>query len=366
MSAKLRVGVLFGGKSAEHEVSLRSAQNVIRAIDHDKYEVVPIGIDKDGRWFLGDEAKLLIEDDNPDLPKLNRSVHTMVVRPGHPDAAMVFANSSAGPIDVAFPVLHGPYGEDGAVQGMLRLAGIPCVGAGVLGSAVGMDKDVMKRLLRDADIPIAPFVTIRANGRDAVDFPFCERMLGNPMFVKPANLGSSVGVHKVRTAQEFTAALKDALSWDRKVIVEQNVVGREVECSVLGNDEPRASVIGEIVTEGGHDFYSYDAKYIDEKGAKLHIPADLPDEVSERLRELSIRTFEVLECSGLARVDSFVTEDGEIFVNEINTLPGFTNISMYTKLWEATGLSQTDLIDELIRLAIERHTAASELRTSRS
>ena len=362
---KIRVGVLFGGRSAEHEVSLQSARNVMRAIDKHKYEVVPIGIDKEGRWFLGDEAKLLVDEENPALVKLNRSSHDLAVQPGHPEAPLVFAGTDAGGVDVVFPVLHGPYGEDGAVQGLLKLANVPFVGAGVLGSAVGMDKDVMKRLLRDAEIPIAPFVTIRANGRDAIDFHTAARILGTPMFVKPANLGSSVGVHKVRTAQEFTAALDDAFQWDRKVVVEQNVDGREVECSVLGNDDPRASVIGEVRTQGGHDFYSYDAKYIDEHGAQLHIPADLDPKIADRVRELSIRTFEALDCAGLARVDSFVTEGGEIFVNEINTLPGFTNISMYTKLWEASGLTQTELIDELIRLAIERHAAECELRTSR-
>ena len=362
---KLRVGVLFGGRSAEHEVSLQSARNVMAAIDRNKYEVVPIAIDKDGRWFLGNAAKLLVDEENPALVKLNRSNHDLSVQPGHPEAPLVFAGTEGGAIDVVFPVLHGPYGEDGAVQGLLKLAGIPFVGAGVLGSAVGMDKDVMKRLLRDSEIPIAPFVTVRSNGRDAIDYHTVARMLGTPMFVKPANLGSSVGVHKVRTAQEFTAALEDAFQWDRKVVVEQNVVGREVECSVLGNDQPRASVVGEVRTQGGHDFYSYDAKYIDEQGAQLHIPADLEPRTAQRVRDLSIRTFEVLDCAGMARVDSFVTDSGEIFVNEINTLPGFTNISMYTKLWEATGLSQTDLIDELIRLAVERHAGEAELRSSR-
>lgn len=360
---KLRVGVLFGGKSAEHEISLQSARNVMRAIDRTKYDVVPIAIGKEGRWFLGDEAKLLAGGE--DAESVGSASDALVIRPGDPAAPLALADVTDGPLDVVFPVLHGPYGEDGAVQGLLELAGIPFVGAGVLGSAVGMDKDVMKRLLRDADIPIAPFVTIRTNGRNAVDFQTCERILGTPMFVKPANLGSSVGVHKVRTAQEFAEALQDAFAWDRKVVVEQNVTGREVECSVLGNDEPRASVVGEIVTQGAHDFYSYDAKYLDESGAKLHIPADLPEDVAERVRALSLRTFEVLECAGLARVDSFVTADGEIFVNEINTLPGFTNISMYTKLWEASGLTQTELIDELLALAIERHRAEGELKTSR-
>lgn len=363
---KLRVAVLFGGRSAEHEVSLRSARNVINMIDRDRYDVVAIGIDKEGRWFLGDEAKLLIDEQDPTLVKLNRASTDLVVQPGNAEAPLVPSDGTlGGSIDVVFPVLHGPYGEDGAVQGLLKLAGLPFVGAGVLGSAAGMDKDVMKRLLRDAGIPNADFVTIRAHERASVRYADVEAKLGTPMFVKPANLGSSVGVHKVRNAAEFDAALDDALSWDSKVVVEEMIVGREVECSILGNDDPRASVVGEIVTQGGHDFYSYDAKYIDEKGAQLNIPADLDPTVAERVRAISIEVYRVLECAGLARVDSFVTPDGEICVNEINTLPGFTNISMYTKLWEASGVSQTELIDELLRLALERHARESALRTSR-
>jgi D-alanine-D-alanine ligase len=364
---KKLVAVLFGGKSAEHEVSLKSAKNVIQMIDRDHYDVVAIGIDKEGKWFLGDEARLLIDEENPDLAKLNRAGSDLVVQPGSPESALapIEGGALSRPIDVVFPVLHGPYGEDGAVQGMLKLAGLPHVGAGVLGAAVGMDKDVMKRLLCAAGIANARFRTIRSHQRGDIDFDELAAELGTPMFIKPANLGSSVGIHKVRTAEEFSAGLDDAFSWDRKVIVEELITGREVECSILGNENPRASVVGEIVTQGDHDFYSYDAKYIDESGAALNIPADLEPEIAERVRTLSIEVYEVLECAGLARVDSFVTPAGEIFVNEINTLPGFTNISMYTKLWEATGMSQTDLIAELLRLAIERHANESKLRTSR-
>lgn len=364
--SKLRVAVLFGGKSAEHEVSLQSARNVIAMIDREKYEVVPIGIDKRGQWFLGDEANLLIDEGNPELVKLNRASDDLALQPGRDDSPLVLRDGDIGRIDVVFPVLHGPFGEDGSVQGLLQVADLPYVGAGVLGSAVGMDKEVMKRLLRDAGIPNADFVTIRRHQRADFDFTSVAGRLGTPMFVKPANMGSSVGVHKVRNAEEFEAALDDAFDWDRKVIVEETIVGREVECSVLGNEAPRASCIGEIVTQGAHDFYSYDAKYIDEEGAALHIPADLEDDVAERVRAISLDAYGALDCSGLARVDSFVTASGEIFVNEINTLPGFTNISMYTKLWEASGLTQTDLIDELIRLAIERHAQRAALRTSRS
>lgn len=362
---KKRVAVLFGGKSAEHEVSLQSARNVIQMIDPAKYEVVPIGIDKEGRWFLGEQAHLLIDEANPARVALQRAATDLVVQPGHADAPLASPGGELGRIDVVFPVLHGPYGEDGAVQGLLKLAGVPFVGAGVLGSAVGMDKDVMKRLLRDAGIPNARFVTLRAADRANASFEQIVTTLGTPVFVKPANLGSSVGVHKVLSAAEFEAALDDAFSWDTKVVVEEAIVGREVECSILGNDSPRASVVGEIETRHGHDFYDYDAKYIDPHGAALRIPADLDPAVSDRVRELSVRVFTVLECAGLARVDSFVTPSGDVIVNEINTLPGFTNISMYTKLWEASGITQRDLIDELLRLAIERHEREAKLRTSR-
>lgn len=363
---KLRVAVLFGGKSAEHEVSLQSARNVINMLDRDRYDVVAIGIDKEGRWFLGDEAHLLIDEQSPELVKLNRASGDLVVHPGGSDAQLMPVEGGGfGRIDVAFPVLHGPYGEDGAVQGLLKLAGIPFVGASVLGAAVGMDKDVMKRLLNEAGIPNAKGVTVRSLQRADIDYDAIEAKLGTPMFIKPANQGSSVGVHKVRNREEFEAALDESFTWDTKLVIEQAIVGREVECSVLGNEHPRASVIGEIVTQGEHDFYSYDAKYIDEKGAALNIPADLDEDVAERVRALALKVYQVLECAGLARVDCFVTKSGEIYVNEINTLPGFTNISMYTKLWEASGMSQSDLIDELLRLAIERHERESALRTSR-
>jgi len=362
---KFRVGVLFGGKSAEHEVSLQSARNVIDAIDRERYEVVPIGIDRDGRWFVGDEAHLLVDADDPAHVHLERPEEDLAVVPGNSEHALVAPGAAEASIDVAFPVLHGPYGEDGAVQGLLELAGIPFVGAGVLGSAVGMDKDVMKRLLRDAGVPIGEFVSFRRHERDAWSFDDVAAALGTPVYVKPANLGSSVGVHRVTERDAWDGALDDAFCYDNKVVVEANISGREVECSVLGNEHPEASVVGEILTGGDHDFYSYDAKYIDEKGAALQIPADLPHDVADLVRSLAIRTFQVLECEGLARVDSFVAEDGSVFVNEINTLPGFTNISMYTKLWEASGLTQTQLIDRLIQLAFARHERDAALKTTR-
>jgi D-alanine-D-alanine ligase len=264
---------------------------------------------------------------------------------------------------VVFPVLHGPYGEDGSVQGLCRLANLPCVGAGILGSAVGMDKDVMKRLLRDAGIPIARFVTV-FRGRAEPAFAALSADLGTPLFVKPANLGSSVGISRVQTAAEYRLALDAAFEYDTKVVVEECIVGREIECAVLGNTEPQASVPGEIVTGGSHTFYDYEAKYIDEKGAELRIPAPLDERVAERVRETAIRAFTVLCCEGMARVDMFLRDSGEVLVNEINTIPGFTKISMYPKLWEASGISYSQLVDRLIGLAIERHETERKLKTT--
>ena len=265
-----------------------------------------------------------------------------------------------GNVDVIFPVLHGPYGEDGTIQGLAKLADIPCVGAGVLGSAVGMDKDVMKRLLRDAGIPIAPFLVARAGRRDNPGFARVVEELGSTLYVKPANLGSSVGISRVRNAAEYEQALEEAFAYDRKVIIEREVVGREIECSVLGNDEPIASVPGEIVPSDG--FYSYRAKYIDENGARLLIPADLTGFQERTVRETAVAAFVALCCEGMARVDGFLTAEDVFVVNEINTIPGFTRISMYPKLFEASGVSAFELTDRLIQLAIERHEAEGKLR----
>jgi D-alanine-D-alanine ligase len=264
---------------------------------------------------------------------------------------------------VVFPVLHGPFGEDGTVQGLLKLANIAFVGAGVLGSAIGMDKDVMKRLLRDAGIPVVRFMVANRYSSNGIDFDDVRDQLGLPLFVKPANLGSSVGIHKVNDRDEFERAVRDALNYDNKILIEECIKGREIECSVLGNDNPIASVPGEILPR--HEFYSYEAKYLDENGAVLEIPAKLPAETSERIRQLATKTFTVLCCEGMARVDFFLRNDEEIIVNEINTIPGFTRISMYPKLWEATGISYSDLIDRLIQLAIERFAGEKRLKTDR-
>ena len=324
---KTRVGVVFGGRSGEHEVSLRSAKSIINAINRDKYEVVPITISDEGRW----------------------------------DPFTLSANPLAErAVDVVFPILHGTYGEDGTVQGLFELASIPYVGAGVLGSAVGMDKDVMKRLLRDAGLPIVDYWATNKREIDSFlrahinDLPY-------PVFVKPANLGSSVGITKVHAAEELPAALATAAEYDRKVVVERGVDAREIELSVLGNDEPIVSVPGEIVP--AREFYDYNAKYVADD-SRLLIPAPLSEIQKNDAQRLAIAAFKVLECSGLARVDLFLDRGtGKFYVNEINTLPGFTSISMYPKLWEASGISYPDLIDRLITLAIERHAEKAKLRT---
>ncbi|WP_419163303.1 D-alanine--D-alanine ligase [Candidatus Palauibacter sp.] len=356
---RLRVGVLFGGESPEHEVSLQSAKNVIEAIDRDRYEVVLIGIDRRGRWHLADESRFLRNASDPRRIRLPASTTGLAVAVGrNAEIAPLGGGDPLPPLDVIFPVLHGPLGEDGAVQGLLRLAHLPFVGPGVLGSSVCMDKDVAKRLLRDAAIPVAPFITVLARG-EAPPWDDAVEALGAPVFVKPANMGSSVGVSRADTNSEYERALDEAFSFDTKVLLERTIRGREIEISVLGNETPEASIPGEIAPR--HGFYSYEAKYLDEGGADLLIPADLDPATTARARDLAIRAFRALCCEGMSRVDLFLTteacgdlETGELIVNEINTIPGFTRISMYPKLWAASGVPYPELIDRLIRLAIER------------
>ncbi len=343
MAKKIRVGIVFGGRSAEHEVSLQSAKNIIDAIDTNKYELVLIGIDKQGQWHLDEESRFLLPATESELPELAITGENLALVPGQQNNQLVASSGEKrlGSLDVVFPVLHGPFGEDGTVQGLLKLANIAYVGAGVLGSAIGMDKDVMKRLLRDAGIPVARFVAANKYSSKPIDFDAARDQLGLPLFVKPANLGSSVGIHKVTDRDEFERAVRDALNYDDKVLIEECINGREIECSVLGNDNPIASVPGEILPR--HEFYSYEAKYLDENGAVLEIPAKLSSETLERIRQLAIRTFTVLCCEGMARIDFFLRNSDEIIVNEINTIPGFTRISMYPKLWEATGISYSEV-----------------------
>ena len=362
MKKKIRVAVLFGGKSAEHEVALQSAKSIIDALDKNKYEIVLIGIDKAGRWLLQDESNYLVNAENPKLIILNQSNKEVGVHPGNVKNELleISQEGTIDKIDVVFPVMHGTYGEDGAIQGLLKIMDVAFVGADVLGSAVGMDKDVMKRLLRDAGLPIGKFITLRKG--EELSFADAVKQLGLPLFVKPANLGSSVGISKVKKESEYAHAIEEAFLYDTKIIIEEFIDGREIECAVLGNENPKASVCGEIIPH--HEFYSYEAKYIDEDGAGLEIPATLSPDVLQSIQAVATKTFTTLCCSGMARVDCFLTKENTIYVNEINTIPGFTKISMYPKLWEASGFTYSDLLDELLRLAIEKHEAMKKLKTT--
>ncbi len=363
----IRVAVLLGGKSAEHEVSLQSAKNVIGAIDRKRYEPVPVGIDKAGAWHLCDPDDYLNHPDDPKRIQLNtRSSDRLALVPGRPGHPLVRLKDgeSIGPVDVVFPVLHGPMGEDGTVQGLLEMVDTAFVGAGVLGSAVGMDKGVMKRLLVDAGLPVARYRAAGWHEKDRLDFDRVSADLGLPLFVKPANLGSSVGVSKAEDREAFERAVETAFLFDTLILVEECIRGREIECSVLGNERAAASLPGEILPR--HAFYSYEAKYIDENGAGLVVPAELPGESVARVQALCIEAFKALRCEGMARVDCFLRANGEVVINEINTIPGFTRISMYPKLWTATGVPYRELIHRLIQLGIERHERKKALAHSYS
>ena len=362
---KVRVGIIFGGRSAEHEVSLQSARNIVDALDRTRFEPILIGIDKAGHWHLNDTSNFLLNQENPALIALNQSNRELAVVPGKANRQVVETSGQGvlEHIDVIFPIVHGTLGEDGCLQGLLRMADLPFVGSDVLGSAICMDKDISKRLLRDAGIAVTPFITLTRGNAARTSYEKAVKTLGLPLFVKPANQGSSVGVSKVSSDAEYRAAVELALGFDEKVLVESAVQGREIECAVLGNDNPIASGCGEIVVSNG--FYSYDSKYIDEQAAQVVVPAAISHDASERIRQLAVQAFEVLGCSGLARVDVFLTDKGDVVINEINSLPGFTRISMYPKLWQATGMSYSELITHLIELAMERHAARKGLKISR-
>ena len=364
---KLRLGVLCGGRSGEHEVSLQSASGIYHALDRARFDPVLVAIDKRGDWHAGSVHSLLLHPGDPARIRLDPAAAVVipVAREGRcallePDTLHTVAE-----MDAVLPIIHGTDGEDGALQGLLRMLDLPFVGADVLGSALAMDKDVMKRLLTLADLPVVRFVAFTASAEAAGRYDALVETLGLPLFVKPAVLGSSLGVSKVESRDAYLAALDEAFGYGEKVLVEQAIAGREVECSVLGSRysrryPPAASRVGEIVPR--HAFYSYRAKYLDPDGAELIIPAELAEGVEARVRELSLRVFEVLECDGLARVDFFVREGGGVVINELNTLPGFTPISMYPKLWEASGLSYGDLLTRLVELALERHERRKALQ----
>jgi D-alanine-D-alanine ligase len=362
---KERVGILFGGKSAEHEVSLQSAKNIYEAIDRTQFEPVLVGIDKSGRWILNDASRYLLNADDPSRIALNPDGKTVALQ-GETRGILTSDKTdnpfTALPLDVIFPILHGPFGEDGTIQGFLKLADIPFVGPGVLGSAVGMDKDVMKRLLRDAGIPIGKFIVVKSH-EPVPSFAEIQSSLGATIFIKPANMGSSIGISKVRDKDGYAAAVEEAFRYDTKIIIEEFIPGREIECAVLGNEEPVASVPGEVIPS--HEFYSYDAKYLDENGAALVIPAQIGEKTKVKIQSLAVKTFQTLCCEGLSRVDFFLQKNGEVIMNEINTMPGFTRISMYPKLWEASGITYTELITRLIKFAISRFEKERKLKTSK-
>ena len=368
---KIRVGILFGGQSGEHEVSLTSAQGIIKAINKDKHEVVPIGITKDGRWMVGgDPMKALraAADMPPVLASLSdqdtEAPQTVLV-PLEPGPSALTRAGMPLEIDVIFPVLHGPFGEDGTVQGFLELTGLPYVGAGVAASALGMDKAIAKDVFRTHKLPVLPYRVILRKAWEADSLGViadCEATLRYPMFTKPANLGSSVGVCKAHNRDELVAGLDEAARYDRKLIVEQGIEAREIEVSVLGNDDPIASVPGEIIPS--REFYSYAAKYIDD-ASDLLIPAPISEGHTEQVQRLAVEAYTAIDCAGMARVDFLMDKmTDKIWLNEVNTIPGFTPISMYPKLWEATGISYTELIDRLIQLALERYDDKARSTTS--
>jgi len=365
---KVRVGVVFGGQSGEHEISLLSAQSVMRAINKDKYDIVPIGITTEGRWLAGGDPLKTLTSGQMTMPEL---LQAPVVQhsASRVSRALIPGAAQAGipPVDVIFPVLHGPMGEDGTVQGLFELAGLPYVGAGVMASAVGMDKVAMKNVFHAHGLPIVPYLVFRRGEWErnpSEVMAQVEARLGFPCFIKPANLGSSVGITKVHDPIELDTALADAASYDRKLLAEMAVPHvREIECSVLGNDDPIASLPGEVKPD--REFYDYQAKYFDEK-TQLIIPAPLSDELTARVRDLAICAFRAIDCAGMARVDCLLNgETNELFLSEINTIPGFTSVSMYPKMWQATGLSYEELIDRLIDLALERHADKKRNRVTR-
>jgi D-alanine-D-alanine ligase len=366
MKKRIRVGVVFGGRSSEHEVSLVSATSVIQALDKKKYEVVPIGITKEGRWLSSSTTLALLKSGKG----LDKAPERVLLPDPTQKSLVEFRSDGLSttnePLDVVFPVLHGPYGEDGTIQGLFDLANVPYVGAGVLGSALGMDKVLQKQVFERFGLPVTEYRFFLLKEYKSSPKAWVKEIEGAfpyPCFVKPANLGSSVGIAKAHSRKELQKAILAAGRYDRKILVERGVENaREIECGVLGNDDPRASVPGEVIPS--NEFYDYDAKYVDGK-SEIVIPARIPERVKKKIQDIAIKAFKAIDCSGMARVDFLVTRDNnEVFICEVNTIPGFTSISMYPKLWEASGLPYPKLLDTLIDLALERHVEKSKLRTT--
>lgn len=349
------IALICGGKSPEHEISVRSAKNVLRAIDRSLFRVTLIGIGRGGRWRLLEESQLgkFVPDEGPQLALVPGNTGGQIIRLDN--------QQPIGQPEAVFLIMHGPQGEDGTIQGLIRILDLPFVGPDVLGSSVAMDKDVAKRLLREAGLNVARGIVVHAHERGSLSYEKLTREFDSPLFVKPANMGSSVGVHKVKTAEQFKTAVEDAFLYDTKLLIEEMIHGRELECAVLGNEHPEATKVGEIVTA---EEYSFDAKYESEDAAKLLIPAEVSDEELGRLRLAAVQAYKALNCEVLSRVDMFLTGEGKVYINEVNTIPGFTNISMYPALWEEAGVPYTQLITRLIELSVSRYEARKRLKTS--
>lgn len=355
--------ILCGGKSAEHEISVISARNICKSIDLQRFDLSVVVIDKQGTWSLRSLAELDSQTaDRMVSFQSSDSAWTLIQKEGRTFLINPSSEESR-PIDVVFPVLHGPNGEDGTMQGLLKIFNLPFVGPSVLGSAIAMDKEVAKRLLRDSGIDSAKFMTVRRHELGAISYEQASKILGSTLFVKPANMGSSVGVKKVTSASEFEAAVREAFDFDHKVLIEESIAGREIEVAVMGNHPLRASVVGEIRPASKHGFYSYESKYLDESGAELIAPAALSAQEEVLAKDLALRAATALECFGMVRVDMFLTAEGRLLVNELNTIPGFTNISMYPRLWSLAGVDYASLINKLIDLALERAVSDNALKT---
>jgi D-alanine-D-alanine ligase len=359
---KKTVALIFGGKNSEHEVSMKSAKNVFEALDPARFDTILVGISKEGSWYRFASADIFTRSPSLHDRNLPDSAEPVTLISYHGEPVLFSLKTHVKThVHCAFPVLHGTLGEDGAIQGLFKMAHIPFVGCGVLASAAGMDKDVMKRLMTSAGIRNAKSALLTPQNKHHYDE--LVRELGTPFFIKPANAGSSVGVHKIKTGEDFVTHLKDSFLYDNKVLAEEYIQGREIECSVLGlNHNAKASIPGEIIPQ--HEFYSYEAKYLDDNGAVIKIPAVLSSDMVHKIQEMAVKTFQIMGCDGLTRVDFFVTKNNEIYVNEVNTLPGFTNISMYPKMWEASGVKYKDLVTKLVDLAFEKYEIDNKLVTT--
>ncbi len=352
MSKKISIAILCGGQSAEHEISLLSAKNIVSSLDKNKYDLQLIGIDKSGTWHKLNPDNFLINEDDPKNIHFSKTDNQIFFSPNYYNKQTINCGEydENTPFDLVIPVLHGPNGEDGTIQGLFKLAGVPVLGCGVLSSAVCMDKDMTKKILKAEGIPVCNHLVARKNSKTNPSFEIAQKQLGIPLFIKPANMGSSVGVSKVSNNTEFEAALDLAFKHDDKILIEEAIDGRELEIAVLGNLEPKTSIVGEVAPT--LDFYSFDAKYVNPDGAHLIIPADIPESAAKEMSELAIKAFTALECRGLARCDFFYTKDNKLLINELNTFPGFTNISQYPMLWEKSGVSNSELMDLLINFTL--------------